>query len=194
MSIKELAQLKKNTFQKQSAFAYLCCERVYPHYVYFFNNYSFGNIEVFRTAIDTVYNSIFNQSDMQKVELLLQQIDINAPVPGNFTTFYASVAMNAAGVIYESVNLIKQKDVSRILDDISTMCTNAIDLFIQERDDMDYDDPEFETKILNDYLMQQEISIQRGIITYLSKIDKLSTSDIDTLLDLQKNGTGTLVL
>jgi hypothetical protein len=79
--------------------------------------------------------------------------------------------MYSSGVIYESVNLLKGLDTSRILDDISTMSTDAVDLFIHERDDMDYDEPYFEEKILRDPLMKQEVSIQKGSIKFLSKVN-----------------------
>lgn len=193
MAIKELSQLKKFGFQKQITFAYLSCERVYPNYIYFSSQYKFGNANLLSAAIAFVYESIFNNSDFTKVDLLLHQVEANAPRPDNFDTFYASIAMNAAGVIYESVNLLKQTDISRILDDISTMCIDAIDLFIQERDDMDYNDAHFEEKILNDSLMQNEISIQKGIISYLAKIRDLNSSDIDILLKLQEEGSKTLI-
>lgn len=194
MAIKETAQLKKLAFQKQIAFAYLTCERVYPHCVYFSNNYNFGDLGILRSAIDFVYSALFSSVDSQKIDDLLKQVDSNIPYPEKFTTFYASIAMYSSGVIYESVNLLKRTDVPRILDDLSTLCTDAVDLFIQVRDEIDYEEPDFETKILNDTLMQRELSIQKGIISYLSKVGPLTSSDIDTLLQLQQEGTGTLIL
>jgi uncharacterized protein YjaG (DUF416 family) len=194
MAFKEIALLEKLNFKKQLAFAYLCSERFFPNYQFFFENYNFGNPDILRTAIDYVYESIFDTIKEQSTDPLLEQIHINIPHTNNFTTFYAGIAMYSSGIVYESVNLIKQLEVSRILDDISTMCTDAVDLFIQERDDMDYEDPEFETKISNDHLMKQEIAIQKGIITYLSKINEISISDINTLLELQKQGTQALII
>lgn len=52
--------------------------------------------------------------------------------------------------------------------------------------------PDFEEKIINDPLMQQEMFVQNGIISYLANIDQLTSADIDTLLQLQIDATGTL--
>ena len=195
MPLKEIDKLKKMSFKKQLAFAYLSCERVYPNYLFFSINYNFGDVGTLKAAIDFLYENIFNDAiDNKRIEFYLKVADVNAPRPDNFDTFYATIAMYSAGVIYESINLLRRTDVSRILTDISTMCTDAVDLFIQERDDMDYDEEDFEIKILNDSLMQTELSIQKGIILYLQKVDQLNEFDITTLLQLQKEGTGTLII
>ena len=195
MPVKEINQLKKLDFQKQLVFSYLSCERFYPNYLFFSTNYNFGDPAILRSAIDFLHDSIFNKiTNNQKMESLLQATNVNAPRPDDFATFYASIAMYSAGIVYESISLLKLTDIPRILNDISTMCTDAIDLFIQERDNMDYDEDDFEAKILNDSLMQTELSIQKGSIAYLQKIDQLNASDINTLLQLQKNGTGTLII
>lgn len=194
MAIKETAQLKKLDFQKQLAFAYLSCERFYPNYLYFSDNYDFGNPTNVRAAINFIRDGIFDNIDKQKIDSIQQAIEDNTPRTENFVTFYATNAMYAAGIIYESVGLLKHQDSSRILDDISTMCSDSVDLFIQERDDMEYGDTDFGAKILNDHVMQQELAIQKGIILYLSKVDQLTSSDVDTLLELQKEGTGNLIL
>ena len=195
MPIKEIDQLLNLDPQKQLAFAYLSCERVYPNFFYFSNNYNFGDPSILRSAVNFIYECLFSKDvDMQKVESFLQAADVNGPRPDDFSTFYASIAMYSAGIIYESINLLHRKDISRILKEISTMCTDAVDLFIQERDDMDFEEDDFETKILNDSLMQEELSIQKGSIAYLQRVDRLVEADLDTLLQLQKNGTGTLFI
>lgn len=195
MLLKEINQLKKLDFQKQLVFSYLSCERFYPNYLFFSNNFNFGDPATLRSAIDFLRHNIFNKTtEQQQIENLLRATHVNTPRPDDFATFYASIAMYSAGIIYESLNLLKLADISRILNDISTMCTDAIDLFIQVRDNMDYDDDGFESNILNNILMQTEISIQKGCIRYLQKIDHLNESDINTLLLLQTNGTGTLII
>jgi hypothetical protein len=79
------------------------------------------------------------------------------------------------------------KKASR-LNDISSFATDTVDMFIQDRDNLDFNtDPQLEQKILNDPLMQKELSIQNGIITYLTKIDNIGQLYINNLLGLQYN-------
>ena len=193
MAIEEIDQLSRMDLQKQLAFAYLCAKRFFPNYLFFSNNYNFGVPGVLRSGIDLLYNSIFNKTpSSQALEGLIQEIEANSPRPDDFATFYASIAMYSAGVVYESVSLQTLTDIQRRLMDISTMCTDAVDLFIQERDDMDYNEEGFEEKILNDPLMQEELGIQIGSIGYLKNSKEITESDIAILLELQKEGTGIL--
>jgi uncharacterized protein YjaG (DUF416 family) len=189
--------LKGLDFKKQVSFAYLACERAFPNYVYFSQNYEFGDADVLREGIDFVYDSIFNKGgiDKIKIESLLTAIYQNIPNTNDFTTFYATIAMYSGGIIYEGVNLLKNPSNEKILKDISTMSTDAIDCFIQERDNMDYDDDDFEEKIINDDLMKTEIKIQTGIISYLKSIDNnVEPSDIQTLLRIQQQEPNYLTL
>ena len=195
MAIKEIDKLKELDFKRQLVFAFLTSERLYPNYVYFSKKFAFGNPDIFREAIDFVYQSIFQTSNIekQKVEYLLYNIFNNIPNTNDFTTFYATIAMYSGGIIYESLNLINKTDTDKILIDISTMATDAVDCFIQVRDNMEYGEDGFEEKILSDPIMLAEVEIQKGIINFLYQRDKIDQDDILTLLELQNNNkTGSL--
>jgi uncharacterized protein YjaG (DUF416 family) len=189
MAIEEIKKLKELDYTKQLIFAYLTCERVFPNYIYFSTNYNFGNPLILREAIDIIYEFIVTKTniDNKKIDSLLAQIHNNTPHTNDFSAFYATIAMYSGGVIFESLNLLRKTANDQILADISTMSIDAIDCFIQERDDMDYTDPSFEVKIQNDILMKNEITIQKGIINYLIKIKKIEIEDIRVLSDLQKS-------
>jgi uncharacterized protein YjaG (DUF416 family) len=198
MAIEELKQLLKLDHKKQIVFAYLTCERLYPNFLYFHNNYKFGNPHILREAIEFIYNSIITaDTDNKKIHQLLKDIDTNTPYPGDFNTTFASAALNACGVIYETLNLLSNaKDSGKLIKDISTMATDTIDLYIQEHDNLDYNtDEDFEDKIFHNPLMQSELRIQKGIIVYLSKIHRVDATDIETLKELQfNNNKGNLMI
>jgi len=188
MATIELEKLIAQDYSKQLIFAYLACERMYPNYEHFSTKFKFGQPLILQRAISYVYEAITGKNiiNSQEIDELLAKIHLNTPHTNDFATFYATIAMNSGGVIYESINLLKQQDTRRILIDISTMVTDAIDCFIQVRDDMDYDDPEFEEKIEQDPIMKTEVAIQNGIIKYLNSIAKAEPSDVETLLRLQE--------
>ncbi|HYH14189.1 MAG TPA: DUF416 family protein [Flavisolibacter sp.] len=196
MAIEQINILKDLDFTKQLTFAFLTCKRVYPNYVYFTEKFNFGDVNIISESIDLIYHSIFNPKriDKQKIENILNSIYVNTPNTNDFTSFYATITMYSCGVVYESVNLLRKTDTDRILRAISTMITDAIDCFIQERDDMDYSEENFEQKIFNDSLMQTELGIQKGIISYLEKVDHIEQSDINTLLQLQEIKKSSLII
>lgn len=116
MAIEEINLLKDLDFNKQLTFAYLTCERVFPNYVYFSNNFNFGSPSVLRKAIDFIYEAIFeNNIDTEKVNNLLLSVFQNTPATNDFPTFDATIAMYSGGVIYESLNLFKKKIFIKLL-------------------------------------------------------------------------------
>ena len=193
--IEELNKLKKLDFSKQRAFAYLTCERLFPNYVYFSKNYGFGNTHVLREAIDYIYNNLFsNTTDKIKIDSLINNVDKNIPEPVHYDTILASSALDACTVIIEALNFLIDKQLPR-LDDISTMATDTADMYIQDKEALDYNtDIHFQQKIDDHPLMIKEIAIQKGIISYLANINNIELSDIDTLLELQGNKKGSLEL
>jgi len=189
MAIESISQLEKLDYRKQLVFAYLTCERLYPNYAYFSNNFHFGDKQILRAAIDFIANAVLtpNFSDEEKIKSFLFEIDINTPFPHNFDTILASSALDACSAILETLNFILDKKASR-LNDISSFATDTVDMYVHDRDNLDFNtDPQFEQKILNDPLMQKELNTQKGIIDYLTKINDIGVIDINYLLDLQYN-------
>lgn len=196
MAVEELKKLEALDFTKQLAFAYLTCERMFPNYVYFSENYGFGDPKILRDAIDFVYSAIFieNNIDKQKIEYFLKTSKANIPGPDDHGSYYGTIALDSGAIVYESIVLLKKEDTKTSLTGISTTATNLIDCFIQTRDEMDYGDVDFEEKILNDTVMQKEIAIQNGIISYLGRIGKVEPSDMETLMQLQESESKPLIV
>ncbi len=188
MAVKAVNRLKELDFTKQLAFAYLTCERLYPNYVYFSTNYDFGRPHELRRAIDYLYSNLFeNKSDSKEINFLITTVDSITPQPAEHDTILASSALDACGVVYESLNLLLDKQASR-LESISTMATDTVDMYIQEIEELDFNsDKDFQQKIDNHPLMKKEVESQSGIITFLSNTMTIDHEDIQTLLNLQKN-------
>lgn len=188
MVIQEINKLKDLDFNKQSVFAYLTCERLYPNYVFFSENYKFGHPNELREAIDYLYNNLFTVSlNETKIQSFIVRVNKLIPEPANFDTILASSALDACGVVYEALNFLIDKQVSR-LDYISTMATDTVDMYIQEELNLDFNnDKNFQQKIDEHPFMIKEISIQKGIISYLSKITTITLSDVVILIQLQES-------
>jgi hypothetical protein len=188
MTITELNDLKAMEFIKQAAFAYLTCERLYPDYVYFSENYGFGDPGVLREAIDQLYQSIFAKTiDPIYINSLIKQIDANTPDTEDYGIIFGSLALDTCSAIHESLNFLMDKKASR-LESISTSATDGIDMRIQQEENLDYNtNKDFQQRINTHSLMKKEISVQLGIIRYLKNIQSLDSGDLQTLLRLQEN-------
>lgn len=188
MAIEELNKLKDLDFTKQMAFAYLTCERLFTNYIYFSNNFNFGNPDVLREAIDFLYQNIFDKNpDKNKINLLTKEVEKNTPDTENFSTNFVSSALDACTAVLESLDFLVDNQFSRIKD-ISSFATDTVYMYIQYIDKLDFNtDRGFQQKIDNHPLMQKEVAIQLGIITFLSNSRAFDYGDIQTLLHLQEN-------
>jgi uncharacterized protein YjaG (DUF416 family) len=195
MIISELMQLKSLDFIRQRTFACLTCERLYPNYAYFSRAYGFGNPEVLREAIHHLYYNLFNNIiDEIKVASLSKKVEANTPEPADYDTILASSALDACTAIIESLGFFADKQTLR-LEKISTMATDTVAMYIHDTCGLDPNtDMNFQQKINNNPLMLKEVAVQKGIISYLSKIETFQPSDIDTLIHLQEGNIGTLRL
>ena len=180
---------------KQRTFAYLTCKRLYPNYAYFSRIYGFGNPEVLGEAMDYLYDNLFNEKiDKIKVADLAKKIESNMPQPADYDTILASSALDACTAIIESTSFFSDNQPLR-LENISTMATDTVAMYIHDTNGLDPNtDINFQQKINSNILMVKEIAIQKGIISYLSKIEILQPSDIDTLIHLQEDNVGSLRL
>jgi uncharacterized protein YjaG (DUF416 family) len=194
MRIKELDKLKECDFHKQAAFAYLTCERLYPNYVYFSQNYDFGDPAVLREALDYIYNHLFEQDpDKNKIGAIIQKVEENTPDTEDFSAIFVSSALDACTSILDSLDFLIDKDFSKI-QSISAYGTDTIEMYIQEIEKLDFNtDKDFQKKINNHPLMKREVAIQTGIISFLNN-KTLDYGDIQALFDQQNEKRGSLNL
>ncbi|HTF31627.1 MAG TPA: DUF416 family protein, partial [Flavitalea sp.] len=148
MSIEEVDKLKKLDFPKQAAFNYLTCERLYPNYVYFSDNFDFGNPDVLRAAVDYLYRNIFQISpDKNKITILTKEVGKNTPDTESFSTIFVSSTLDACTTIGDSLDFLIDKDFSSIKN-ISTYATDTVSMYIQEIESLDLNkDNDFQKKI-----------------------------------------------
>jgi uncharacterized protein YjaG (DUF416 family) len=186
--IQEINKLKDLDFQKQAVFAYLTCERLYPNYVFFSENFNFGDPGILRSAVDYLNDNLFTiAAKRSEIDSLLNELNKNTPDTEDFTTHLVSSALDACTTIQDSLEFLIDKKFSRIIQ-ISTNAIDTVDMYIQEIEGLDYNsDKDFQNKINNHPLMKKEIDIQIGIIRFLCKSKTLNFEDIITLLLLQDN-------
>lgn len=187
MAIEAINQLQQLDFTKQLAFAYLACERLYPNYVYFSENFHFGDSEVLREAIDFLYTCIFeHHPDKNKINSLIKKIDKNTPDTEDFSTIYVSSALDACTAIRDSLDFLIDKDFSRIKY-ISSYGYDTVDMYVREIKNIELSDKNWEQKVVEHPLMKKEIFTQQGIVAFLTKSKEIDMDDIKTLLHLQEN-------
>ncbi len=153
--------LAKMQPHQQLAFGASCCERMLPNYEMFVREVNWGDVGPLRRALDTVWNAC-ERTYPREAQLrdLLAQCEQCAPDSEDFTSLYTSLAQDAVFAICALIDFLLDRNVDRIVS-VGRFSTDSIDLFVQEREEMDPQDPLREQKLLKHPLMQQELARQQ---------------------------------
>ncbi len=186
--------MNKEEFKKNLIFGYLTGKRLLPNYSFFSKNYNFGDPLILEKYLNEIRNYILDFNYQISFNGFESIIDKITPAPENFVTILASSALDACGVVFEILSYINDNDQQHI-EAISTMATDSVDMYIQEKENLNMNIPESEEKISSHPLMLQERKTQEEIWNYLHRANVLNEEAITALEKLQfNNGMGNLDL
>jgi uncharacterized protein len=96
------------------------------------------------------------------------------PDSEDFGSVLVSYAIDAGVAVFETLLCCLDNEAQHLVDTAS-VSRDAVDLFIQERDHMNYSDLDFEEKILADSLMQKELYKQLNDLELLKTNQQLDS-------------------
>lgn len=151
------------------AFAASCCERMLPNYKKFVEVENWGDYESFRKFLNQIWGHIIG--NYLKEEYVMNSMDKCfeiGPDSEDFESVYTSYAIDLGSAIYHTLKYCLTTDIKNLLA-VANAAISTVDLFVQEKYNMDPNDPNLEFKICNDELMQTEIIMQRDDLKLLAK-------------------------
>lgn len=165
-------------------FAVLICERLYPNYVFFQNLVHWGNHDILQDAISVIRQYLFKDDLFSKedIEDVMERIDLVTPDTEDFVGITTSFALDACTSIYGTLSYILDKNIDHVVD-VASVALDTVDMFIQEKDDLNANDRDIEMKIANDPFMIAEKAGQRELLQKLSglKFDRVTDEIIESL-------------
>jgi uncharacterized protein YjaG (DUF416 family) len=171
------------------AFAAACCERLLPNYSAFAGEVRWGKPETLRAALDAIWDVLGGGTfDRGEIARHIEQCDAVIPDTEKFDTSSVSAALDAGNAVVETLRSLLDGDSQRIVD-VASFCRDTVDMYIQDRDQLDYNgDPLFETKISEDPLMQRELARQSATLSELSRNTVLDGATLKRLRDESADG------
>lgn len=168
--------LKPLSFQKKLIFGALICEKLYPNYEYFSRNNSWGDITILQNAISIIYQNVFRNDLYSESEIqnLIDEVENITPNTENFKGILVSFALDACTSVLSTLNFIIDGETENIID-VATYARDTVDMYIQERDNLDVNDKMLDMKIEQDIFMQREMQRQYVIIKLL--LEKIEITD-----------------
>jgi len=167
-------------------FAALTIEKLYPNYIAFEDRRSWGNHLVLSEGISLIYQYLIKEDLFTDKEIkeLINNIDVITPDTDDFPGILTSFALDACTSILDTLQFIIDKDDKHIIN-VSIYARDTVDMFIQEREDMNSLDPSIEIQIEHDNFMIEEKARQKLLIEALLNTNLEVITD--QLLDKLRN-------
>jgi uncharacterized protein YjaG (DUF416 family) len=161
--------LKAINTQGKILFAVLTSEKLYPNYVIFKNINHWGNELILKEAISTIYQYLIKQDiyTNEEIQDLIIRVDRITPDTEDFPGILTSFALDACTAVFDTLRFIIDQNDQHIVD-VAIYARDTVDMFIQEKDDMNSLDPSIDIQIEHDEFMIREKERQKNLIERLS--------------------------
>jgi hypothetical protein len=169
-------------------FAILICERLYPNYVAFQKINNWGDHSILQEGIALIRQYLIKEDlfDVDEITNVIESINEITPSTEDFSGIITSFALDACTAVLDTLEFLVDKNPEHIAD-VATYARDTVDMYIQEKDDLNANDPMIEEKIAKDPFMVKEKSIQRELLKKLTviKVETLTDNKIESLKDLR---------
>ncbi|SER61446.1 DUF416 family protein [Pedobacter rhizosphaerae] len=125
------SQIASLSRSQRLAFGLDLCNRLLPDYITFFQEYNWGDAEVLIRSLEYVKSATDTEIDEDKVNQLMDELDLVIPDTEEFGDFSTSYAINASCAVWELLEYLLDDDQTHFMH-MSTLATDTIDFKLQE--------------------------------------------------------------
>lgn len=154
---------------KRVAFMAYCCERMLPNYRSFHAESAYGDASVLRGALDAIWEWIQTGQFSRDAAELGFACEQQAPDTTEFSSIYTSAALDVATATAATIEAIAEATEDKVVE-VASLARDTVDLFVQEINELDPNDPDLEVKIAGSGLMQAELRVQRESLGTLKSL------------------------
>ncbi|MGH7334184.1 MAG: DUF416 family protein [Candidatus Rokuibacteriota bacterium] len=150
-------------------------ERLLPNYESFAREYRYGDPTLLRRALGAIWEVVQGgKIALGQIRELQAGCRLGTPDPERFASPLTSAAIDAANAIHETLEVCYRDEPRRVAE-VASFARDTVDMFVQERDNLDYSDPGLEERILADPLMIRELTKQQDELYLLARTDTLGS-------------------
>jgi uncharacterized protein len=164
-----LVESQKLSLWQRIAFMAYCCERMLPNYIKFFEDTSAGYPQALRTGLDRIWAWIESDVISEDIFDSLKACDGASPSTEWHASTYTSAALDAANAVAITLDELHRNTGTQQVD-VASLARDTIDIYIQNKEEIDPLSNDFEGHILANVLMQKELEIQNESIRTLASL------------------------
>ncbi len=156
---------------KKTAFAISICERMFPNFIEFAKINNYEGAEILEICLKIAWHRLMREDIKYDLSEEAHKCKIIAPDTEKYDSILVSSALDAASAIALLMEFISSPKVDFVIE-IASLARDSVDMYVQEIEDMNPNDPALENKILEHPLMQQELNNQRADLEFLQSLDE----------------------
>ena len=155
-------------WSQKAVFVAILAENMLLCYEFFYHSENWGNPDVLKEAVDLLRRGVFSVSGDLKQDAMLSRKKLYdvAPDLDDFEGGSASYGLDSCVVIDEALSFIDEQsgiNIERIVNAVF----DTLDMYIQEKENLNNQDPDLKNKIDNDPFMVREIERQVSLISFI---------------------------
>jgi uncharacterized protein YjaG (DUF416 family) len=170
--------LKKNSKNFQLLFGVLVAEKLIPNYHYFSVKHNWGNTALLHECTDFCYGAVgdITSTVKQNAIILMDSLLEITPDLDDYEGGTSSYANDTCAAYEQLLTFIIEEKLELIIS-VADYSIASVDMFIQEKYDLNPNDSELEIKILSDAHMKQELIRQKEILKFISSFGRVITDE-----------------
>jgi len=182
----EEASLRVPTLTTASklAFAYAVCVRLQPHYQAFWEATRWGDPIIMQAALTLLRRAIFLPPLLADLQNSYRQVEHVTPDSEDFGSLLGSLALDTCCALLSAFDFVVEGNDQSVLD-VATFARNTVDMYVQEIEEMDPNDPDLEAKIDRHQYMVREVKWQRAALAQLTNVEQPTSALLDKLVQEQ---------
>ncbi|MGE6651091.1 YjaG family protein [Shewanella colwelliana] len=173
-------RLKALELEQKKLFAIALCQRMYPNYKLFSEVCEFGDPKVLDTALNLLWQSMYDNKLKLNIDIYLERIDAVTPEPADFDVYGVYPAMDAAVALISLLSAMQSK-VEDDITNISKLSSSTVANYIEATLDEDIDEDALDDFVFNHEVMLEEKALQSSLLDIIEENPKITADFVKTL-------------
>ncbi|MCZ4338607.1 YjaG family protein [Shewanella colwelliana] len=173
-------RLKALELEQKKLFAIALCQRMYPNYQLFSEVCEFGDPKVLDTALNLLWQSMYDNKLKLNIDIYLERIDAVTPEPADFDVYGVYPAMDAAVALISLLSAMQSK-VEDDITNISKLSSSTVANYIEATLDEDIDEDALDDFVFNHEVMLEEKALQSSLLDIIEENPKITADFVKTL-------------